>query len=282
MNKQQLIVISGAVLLLFSLFFFGRTKPHPGAVSVPTQANRATESVDIAAFVEHAKSELTPAQQAKLTQMENSIVRGDLQTQKSRLYDELALFWRDSARQDLLYCYYSGEKAKLENSEKSLTFAANLFLQELKSSDQPELRSWMALQAKDLFQKALEKNPNNDSSQIGLGSTYFFGAAGGGSPMEGIQRIRAVAERDSLNLYAQFMLAYGGVLSGQFDKAIERLLRVLKADPTNSEAVFLLAEAYEQKGDAPNAIRWYEEGKKFVTRPEVLHEIETRINSLKK
>jgi Flp pilus assembly protein TadD len=78
------------------------------------------------------------------------------------------------------------------------------------------------------------------------------------------------------------MLAYGGILSGQFDKAIERLEKVVHAEPTNSEAVFLLAEAYERNGDNANAVKWYEAGKKFVNRPEALHEIEERINSLKK
>jgi hypothetical protein len=29
-------------------------------------------------------------------------------------------------------------------------------------------------------------------------------------------------------------------------------------------------------------VKWYEAGKKFVNRPEALHEIEERINSLKK
>lgn len=280
MNKQQLIVISGALLLLLSLYFFGRTKPIPASVQVHAQ-NRV-ESIDIAAIVNKSKSELKPAQLAVVTQMENSIVRGDLQTQKAHLFQDLAIFWRDSAHVQELYCYYIGEKAKLENSEKSLTFAANLFLQDLKGVEQPALRSWMAVQAKDLFEKALEKDPHNDSSQVGLGSTYFFGAAGNGSPMEGIMRIREVAERDSTNMYAQFMLAYGGVISGQFDKAIERLLKVVRSEPDNSEAIFLLAEAYEQKGDKENAVKWYEAGRKFVSRQEALDEIDARINSLKK
>jgi len=281
-NKQQLIVVSGALLLLFSLYFFGRTKPDPKSMPAPQQATNASESVDIAALISSEKANLSPLQLAKVTQMENSIVRGDLQTQKAQLYDELAHFWHDTAQSDPLFCYYIGEKAKLVNSEKSLTFAANLFLQELKAVEEPSIRTWMAVQSKDLFEKALVKNPNNDSSQVGLGSTYFFGAAGNGAPMEGIRRIRDVAEKDSTNMYAQFMLAYGGILSGQFDKAIERLVRVVNAEPSNSEAVFLLAEAYERKGDNANAVKWYEAGKKFVRRPEALHEIEERINSLKK
>jgi thioredoxin-like negative regulator of GroEL len=281
-NKHQLIVISGALVLLSSLYFFGRTKPDPKSMPAPKQATGTVETVDIAAIISSEKANLSPSRLARVTQMENSIVRGDLQTQKVQLYDELAHFWHDSAQSDALFCYYIGEKAKLVNSEKSLTFAANLFLQELKAVETPGVRTWMAVQAKDLFEKALEKNPTNDSSQIGLGSTYFFGAAGDGAPMAGITRIRDVAARDSTNMYAQFMLAYGGILSGQFEKAIERLEKVVRAEPTNSEAVFLLAEAYERNGDNANAVKWYEAGKKFVNRPEALHEIEERINSLKK
>jgi cytochrome c-type biogenesis protein CcmH/NrfG len=56
--------------------------------------------------------------------------------------------------------------------------------------------------------------------------------------------------RDSTNMYAQFMLAYGGILSGQFDKAIERLEKVVHAEPTNSKPCSL-AEAYEKMAIMP-------------------------------
>ncbi len=78
----------------------------------------------------------------------------------------------------LLYAYYTGEAAKLENSEKSLTFAAQLFLQTLRGQDNPALNSWMATDAKELFEKALELNPDNDSSKVGLGASYIFGSHG--------------------------------------------------------------------------------------------------------
>jgi lipopolysaccharide biosynthesis regulator YciM len=45
------------------------------------------------------------------------------------------------------------------------------------------------------------------------------------------------------------MLGYGGLVSGQNDKAIERFRKVNEMDPGNVEAIFLLAELYERTGD---------------------------------
>ncbi len=70
--------------------------------------------------------------------------------------------------------------------------------------------------------------------------------------MKGIQTILEVTRRDSLNMYAQLMLGLGGIESGQYDKAIQRLLKVVHYDPGNLEAVLSLGEAYERIGN--NAI----------------------------
>ncbi len=70
------------------------------------------------------------------------------------------------------------EAAKLENSEKSLTFAAQLFLNNLRGQDNPELKNWMANESRDLFERAGKLNPDNDSTKIGLGATYIFGSTG--------------------------------------------------------------------------------------------------------
>ncbi len=274
---------SGLVLLL-SLYFFGRTKPNLDKTPLPataTHTDHKDEALSIDQILEDARGRLTPEQQVWLGTKENSIVRGDLVTQKIQLYDDLVSFWRDTAHVFEPYIYYLGEKSKLENSEKNLTFAAHLYLRQIKSVEQHELQIWMANQAVELFKQALVLNPANDSSRVGLGSCYIFGATGASSPMEGIQKILEVVREKPDNLYAQFMLGYGGIMTGQYDKAAERLLAVVKADPTNSEAVFLLAEAYERNGDNKKAAEWYEQGKKFVQNPELLKEIDKRINALK-
>ena len=277
--RQQWIVAIGSILLLLVLYFFGRTKPYPREAVAATR-DTAFSVLGIDNILAQAKEKLPPRQQAKLNTLENSITRGDLKNQKIAVYSELAAYWKDSARVREPYLWYLGEKAKLENSEKSLNFAAQSYLEDLKTISDPSLKSWMANQAQDLFNEVLAIDPANDSAKIGWGSTFIFGASGNTSPMEGIMKIREVAQRDSSNMYAQFMLGYGAMMTGQFDRAVDRLNKVVKNEPGNQEAIFLLGEAYEKQGDKANAVKWYNTGKKNVTNPELIKAIEDKIKSL--
>ena len=100
------------------------------------------------------------------------------------------------------------------------------------------------MQAKDLFERSLKINPDNDSAKVGIGACYLFGNISA-APMEGILKIREVVEKDSTNLYAQMMLVRGSLLSGQYDKAISRLETVNRIKPDDIDAILLLAEVYE-------------------------------------
>jgi cytochrome c-type biogenesis protein CcmH/NrfG len=193
----------------------------------------------------------------------------------------LAAFYRDTAHLLLPFAYYTGEAAKLENSEKSLTFAARFFLESARKQEDQSLKTWMADESRKLFEKALVLNPTNDSLKVGLGSCYIYGNIAD-NPMQGIMLIREVAEKDPSNMYAQYMLGVGGLLSGQLDRAIERLTLVASKQPDNVEVKLLLAEAYERKGDNTNAVKWYEAVKHLVNNPDVVKEIDARIRSLKK
>ena len=79
---------------------------------------------------------------------------------------------------------------------------------------------------------------------------------------------------------AQLMLGVGGFVSGQYDKAIERLQKVVKAQPDNVEAVAFLADSYAAKGDKAEAIKWYTVSKRLVNDPHYNQEVDERIKSL--
>jgi tetratricopeptide (TPR) repeat protein len=283
-KKQQFILVGSGLVLFLLIYFFGNTTPPQKPQAAAEREDGAVpQKMDAAIIVEAAKQKLPAAQQAYVTGLESSVVRGDVKDQQIKVYRQLATFWRDSAHFFEPYAYYTGAAAKLENSEKSLTFAARQFLNELQGTNQPAIKQWMADQARSLFERALEINPANDSSTIGLGSCYIFGSTAGNPQeiMTGIQKILEVARRDSTNMYAQLMLGIGGVVSGQLDKAIDRLSNVVAKEPANLEAIFMLAEAYERKGDTNNAIHWYEAGKKYISNPAMVKEIDEKIKTLK-
>lgn len=282
MKKQQFVLVGSALVLFVLLYFFGKTIP-PKSPEVAASGAQHTDhqSIKFEDILAKAKEKISPSQVQRLMQLENSVKRGDVKDQQIHLYHQLARFWADSAHIFEPYAYYTGEAAKLENSEKSLTFAAHLFLDNLMTEGQPAMQYWLGSNAKVLFEKAIAINPANDSSKIGLGACYLFGNISD-NPMQGILPVREIAQKNPDNLYAQMILGLGGKKSGQFDKAIERFSIVVQKQPDNVEAVFNLAECYDQKGDKANAVKWYRQVKKLVKVPEAQKELDKRITELEK
>lgn len=286
MKKQQYVLSALALLLCFALYFGGKTVPDKSAVTHSEgdghdHSADAPQKIDLNTLLTAAKANITPSQAQRLTALENSVTRGDVKDQQIHAFHEIARFWLDSARKFDLYAYYTSEAAKLENSEKSLTFAARLFLDRLMMSGDPAMQNWLANNAKVLLENALKINPANDSSSIGLGACYLFGNISS-NPMEGITLIKKVVDRNPENIYGQMMLALGGKKSGQYDKAIERFLLVVKKEPDNIEAIFHIAECYDLKGDKSNAIVYYEKARELVKIPQAKEELSNRIMELKK
>jgi len=283
-KRPQWITLAIAVFLVVILYKFGRIVPEkkPGLAAQPEAAENvlSTDSILV-----QAKKKLSPDQVSRLNALEHSIVRGDVKDQQLKVYHQLAHFWADSGRVFEPYAWYESEAARLENSEKSLTFAAHLLLQNLRGESDPALRTWKAVQAKDLFERSLKINPNNDSSTVGLGACFIFGGISA-TPMEGIMKVRAVSEKDSNNIFAQEVLGHGSMISGQYDRAITRFEAVYRLSKENIdtrlEACLMLAEAYEKKADNSAAMDWYDKSLSLIKNEDVKQEVRKRIEELSK
>ena len=230
-----------------------------------------------------AKQSLSPQQLLFVTNLENNVKRGDVKNQSENQFTNLANFWKDSAGKFVPYAYYLSEAAKLDNSEKKLTFAARLILENMKREDEPGKKVWEAQTAAALYEKALQLDPENEDLKVGLGSCYVYGQGKIGDAqqtMKGIQQLLQVVSKDSNNMQAQLVLGIGGVISNQYPKAIERLNKVVSFDPHNLEAVSWLADAYAAEGDKQNAVKWYEQSKQLVNNPKFSKEIDERIKEV--
>jgi len=216
--------------------------------------------------------------------LENSVSRGDVKTQQEQAFTQLAKYWRDSLHNHELYVFYLSKAALLVNSEKNLTFAARQILREVKSEESPVLKGWKAEQAISLYEKAIGINPANDSLKVELASCYVFGKGMAGDAqetMKGIQQLLQVVKKDSANMQAQLVLGIGGVISTQYEKAVQRLEIVVRNEPGNMEAITWLAEGYEAKGDKANAIKWYEYSKRVADDQQYSKEVDKHIQQLK-
>ena len=281
MPKKQLIIAIAGLALVVLLFIFGNTVAPKSKVEAPIA--KAVKSFDILQFIGEEKKHLSASQLINLSKLENSVTRGDVNSQLITANTLLANFWKDSVKSFEPYAYYLSEAAKLDKSEKNLTFAAQLILDNLRAEQDEAKLKWKTATAVALFEKAIELNPDNDDLKVGLGSCYVFGKGRVGGPaetMKGIQQLLSVVRKDSNNMKAQMMLGVGGYVSGQYDKAIERLQKVIKAQPDNIEAIAFLADAYAAKGDKAEAIKWYTISKRLVNDTHYSQEVDERIKSL--
>jgi tetratricopeptide (TPR) repeat protein len=242
-----------------------------------------SEAFNVSDFIERSKKDLTSSQLIYVSELENSIKRGDVKQQSHNNYIHLANFWKDSAKNFIPYAWYLSEASKLDNSEKSLTFAARLILDSMRIEQDDLIKAWESETAIVLFEKAIALNPDNVDLRIGLGSCYVYGKGMSGDAaetMKGIQELLKVVSKDSNNMKAQLVLGIGGVISKQYDKAITRLNKVVAAEPGNIEAVSWLADVYAENGDRANAVKWYEYSKKLVNNPAYSREVDARIKAL--
>jgi tetratricopeptide (TPR) repeat protein len=276
--KKQIYLLTAAVILLVSLFYFGKTVNPKNEVDV-VKTNQNTPVLNFSELITHSKESLSDSQKKLLNKIEAKLQLGT-QEDKIHTYNHLANFWKDSAQLYEPYLFYTAEAAKLENSEKSLTFAAQQFINSLLEVADPSIQNWLATNAKVLFDKALILNPNNDSSKVGLGACYILGNISD-NPMQGILPVRDIATKNPKNLYAQYILGLGGKKSGQLDKAIERFLIIASNKPDHIESILHLAECYELKSDKANAKIWYLKASALINNEAIKKEIANRINELK-
>jgi tetratricopeptide (TPR) repeat protein len=293
-RKPQWITIAAAALLVAFIFLFGRTIPKKKILNSSNTGQgienglAAENEISTDSLLLISKKQLSPDLLSRLNKLEQALSKEStaaagqtIKDHQLHVFHQLARFWSDSARIFVPFAWYNAEAARLENSGKSLTFAARLFLNNLQNDEDVKRRKWKALQAKDLFERSLKINPDDDSAKVDLGACYFYGGISA-TPMDGILKIREVVEKDSTNIYAQMMMIQGALLSGQIDKAINRLQLVNRLQPANADAVFLLADSYDRTGDKSNAVIWYQKSLPLIKQQDVKAEIEKRIKELQK
>lgn len=99
-----------------------------------------------------------------------------------------------------------------------------------------------------------DKNTNQNILDTKVRSAVKMIESGEGNPMEAVFALREVVEVDSNHRDAQFYLGQFSIMSGQWNKAIDRFKKVLRINSSDEYAIESLAIARFQKGEKNGAV----------------------------
>ncbi|HRH58575.1 MAG TPA: tetratricopeptide repeat protein, partial [Chitinophagales bacterium] len=274
MQKGQIVLGVGTLILGLALYFGGKTvskKENSTATKVESYSFEQYEEQQIAKLLAAEKSQLTTISDAiKATKS------ADTATLK-KLYLEKSTFWKN-LNNPALGSYYFYQFATIESSKTAMENAGDVLVSAYKSTEDSVILNNLITFALRSYEAAVQKDGNDVELKIKLADAYVQGSQ---EPMKGIGILRKL--EDSLPGNVPVLLALGrlSIQSGQFDKAKERLQKILQLEPQNTEALYFLAITEAQLGHDDEAIRLFEMCKLLVNNKDFNKEIDEIVKNLK-
>lgn len=289
LRSKHYIALAGALVLTGALYWFVPTTPPAGAPAaagggahqepgarpggvMPEQAVASLDSIrqgSLAQLAQHAVDELNA--------VDREIAAAPDSAAMAPLFEKQAAIWMEH-KQLPMAAWARAKAAHLERSEKKLNFAGQFFLDLMHEAGTAPMQAWEAQGAVQSLNEAMELNPDNDTTKLALASAYIEGTV---APMTGVGILREMVAKDPNHVPANLMLGRLSIQSGQFDKAVPRLEKVLELEPQNREALYFLADAYKGSGNKAQAVATLRKLEGIVNNPDFTKDIETYINSFK-
>lgn len=274
MQKGQIALGVGTLILALALYFGGKT-----VVKKEQTATVSTGSFSFEQYEEQQTAKLLPAEKSQLatiTEALKAVKPADTATFK-KLYLQTSDFWKN-LNNPALGAYYFYQFAKVEGTKVAMENAGDVLVSAYKSTEDSVILNNLITFALRSYEDAVLKDGNDVDLKIKLADAYVQGSQ---EPMKGIGILRQLS--DSLPDNVPVLLALGrlSIQSGQYDKAKERLQKILQLEPQNTEALYFLAITEAQLGHDDEAIRLFEMCKLLVNNIEFNKEIDEIVKNLK-
>ncbi len=250
MNKMQWIVLGSAVVLFVILYFGCDTKP---AAQKALEKSRAlnVESTDLSELLLTAKPSLDASQANAVTTLEEQLENAPSDTARIEALKQLSGAWYQLG-QPAIAGTYAQQVAEVLNDEESWSITGTTFSICLQMVQEEQVKGYCMGRAVKAFENAISINPNTIAHRVNLALTYAE-MPPKEEPMKGILMLRELNQQQPNNVLVLNSLARLAIKTGQFDRAKERLEQAVAIEPENVNTVCMLAQVYEQLGDAAQA-----------------------------
>ncbi len=280
LNTKQIILISSVVILmgiLLSLDIKGLVKPKEARnVESSTGTGQAGTTVDVNSASATAKEGLNASLAADITALEQQLktLSG---ADKLAVQKQLAQKWDDVNKPNAAAFYYE-DIALAENTASNWLIAGDRFTDAYQNNADSLAQPALVQKAINAYQKVQGLDATNLDAKTGLGIAYVSGTP---NPMQGISLLLEVVKQDPDNLKANTNLGLFSMKSGQYQKAVDRFLKVISQKP-GAEAYFYLATSYENLQQKQEAIAAFTKSKELAADPGLTQFIDNKIKELSK
>lgn len=277
MQKGQVFLGVGIILLVVLLYFFGNTVKKDSTIDKETTI-ATTNNYTFEQYEQDKLAKLLPEEKTQFAEISSQIKSSKEDTAQLRqLYTDAFNFWKN-LNNPALAAYYIYQTSTISNTKIALENAGDVLVSAYKSTEDSIILNNLITFALRSYEAAVEKVGSDVALKIKLADAYVQGSQ---EPMKGIQILRQL--EDSLPNNIQILLALGrlSIQSGQYEKAKERLQKVIQLEPQNTEALYFMAITEAQLGHNEEAKRLFELCKLLVNNEEFSKEIDGIINNLK-
>lgn len=259
MNKQFLLAGLGLALILVIYLAFSN-KP-PAITAFDEKRTLLLDSIDL-------------PNEERLRQLEDKL--GD-QISLAEL-DSLSHGWYHAGYPDIA-ADFDRQIADRNPSVAAYMRAGQTFFEALPTDTSQTMQVNLVYGARYCFEQALAIDSTYLDARIGLAQVFVQGT---NEPMKGIMMLRELDAQYPGNVSVNMELGRFSIMSGQYDKAIERFNSVLQKDSLHLQARFLLAESYMALGDTVQAVKTLEKTIGLTGDPVMDDQVRQYIESLTK
>lgn len=269
MLKKRLLLAGICALVIWLLFQL------PKAV-VENESNLTGESSDTVSS--HIESHVQTPQgtRAAIQRLRQKFAAGTEKEKNAIFADSLANLYRAANQYDSA-AWFAEESAKFFNTVEKWIAAGDNYYQAYTIAIDRDKQQFFAQKTQEFYAKVLQQDADNLTVKANLAMTYLTG----NSPMQGIAMLREVLARDPRNELALFNMGVLSIQSGQYDRAIERLLELIKVNPGHIQGHLLLGLSYMNAGDKAKAREYFEKVKLMDKDPAVQATADSYLKDLK-
>jgi len=255
MTKLQTGIILSAAAFFCLLYFGCDTKPKAHQ-QIEQQRNLNKSSTTIDALLKDAKSNMDVTQSATILGLETQLRDATADSVKIENLKVLAGKWFEFGHPEISGYYAQQIAEKQEDSETAWSIAGTTYTLCVQRAKVEKIKEFCTERAVNAFESAISLNTENVAHRTNLALLYTENPPVE-NPMQGILMLVDLNKKYPEDIGVLTNLGRLSLKTGQFDKAVQRLEKVLTLEPNNVDATCMLAKVYEElkQGEKSSALQ---------------------------